>query len=177
MSPSLQPSPGWPAPRHAAGADHQSAQDRKTGGERGAGHFYPISFHNGFGNQGLGRSWLPGAFGGHTRIESTGFSRDLLSGGRVGGSGEGPRPSPGSADAQARCLPGVGSEGGSLLRVADVALQPPQLCHVWLSPRTGHVISQASAFLSGGVTRAPPRQQHVVRIKETRPGAWATCRP
>lgn len=46
--------------------------------------FYRISFHNGFGNQGLGKSWHLGFFGGRTHIEPTGFSKGLLSGDREG---------------------------------------------------------------------------------------------
>jgi hypothetical protein len=48
--------------------------------------FYHISFHNGFGSQGLDKSWPLGVFGGHSQIESIGFSRGLLSGDRKGGS-------------------------------------------------------------------------------------------
>lgn len=89
----------------------------------------------------------------------------------------GAQAEPGSADAQARCLPGVGAARGvSLKSCRRGSAAPPALPPVAGPSDSSHDLPSLSLPVRWGDTSLPP-QQHVVRIKETRPGAWAMCWP
>lgn len=156
--------PTWIIPTKENASRKKTVRERETA-RKGFSCFYRISFHNGFGNQGLDKSWHLGFFGDHTRIESTGFSRGLLSGDRrwKGKVGRGPS------------LAGSGMQawGGTAERprAGDSSGAPSQpLPCVALSLWAGHLAFLSLGLPVGGV-RSPLSQRFSEDYMRRHPGS------
>lgn len=92
---------------------------------QGFSHFYRISSHNGFGNQGLGKFWHLGFSGDRSHTGSTGSSRGLL-----------------SRDKRGECEVMQARRGWAAehhQRWGQSPGTPPPLCRLQLSPGAGHL--------------------------------------